>query len=370
MKLYLGKNLRQLRRDRDLTQEELAEVLGVSYQSVSRWENDTCYPDMELIPMIASFFSVTVDQLLGVNQALEEQKVEAYLEQFQDAISSGDITSCIEIARKGVTEFPGNFALMNKLMYALFVSTDDDGNIPNWEENKSRYDAEITSLGETIMKFCPDQEIRLEATARLGFHHCDMGRMAQGRAVYDTLPPMEYCKEMQIRWGLADDERLSGARKLIHQGCNALGAGMYDMIQFRLLPDEDLIQVYEKIFALDRLVYDGDYPYCSQLQCGLAQVYARIGRTSEAIAELEAAAASALRFDRRPEQWSDNSLLMGEKNYYRTDYETSDTRPLRQVMAEKWMAHKDFDCIRSTPGFERILRMLTSDDAEETCDES
>ena len=109
MKLYLGKNLRQLRRDRDLTQEELAEVLGVSYQSVSRWENDTCYPDMELIPMIASFFSVTVDQLLGVNQALEEQKVEAYLEQFQDAISSGDITSCIEIARAsaGLSAYDG-----------------------------------------------------------------------------------------------------------------------------------------------------------------------------------------------------------------------------------------------------------------------
>ena len=61
---------------------------------------------------------------------------------------------------------------------------------------------------------------------------------------------------------------------------------------------------------------------------------------------------------------------MGEKTYYRTDYETSDTRPLRQVMSEKWMAHKDFDGIRRTPGFERILRMLTSDDAEELCDES
>ena len=60
MKLQFGQMLRQLRRERDLTQEELAEILNVSAQSVSRWENNTCYPDMELMPVIASFFETTV----------------------------------------------------------------------------------------------------------------------------------------------------------------------------------------------------------------------------------------------------------------------------------------------------------------------
>ena len=56
MKLLIGETIRNLRRERNITQEEFANVLGVTYQSVSRWENNTCYPDMELLPDIANFF--------------------------------------------------------------------------------------------------------------------------------------------------------------------------------------------------------------------------------------------------------------------------------------------------------------------------
>ena len=53
MKLRIGENIKSLRKARDITQEALAEMLGVSCQSVSRWELGTCYPDMELLPAIA-----------------------------------------------------------------------------------------------------------------------------------------------------------------------------------------------------------------------------------------------------------------------------------------------------------------------------
>ena len=64
MKLNLGENIRKHRRRLDMTQDELADRLGVSFQSVSRWENGTTYPDMELLPEIADLFSVTVDALM------------------------------------------------------------------------------------------------------------------------------------------------------------------------------------------------------------------------------------------------------------------------------------------------------------------
>ena len=63
MKLSLGENIRNYRRKQDLTQEEFAECLGVSYQSVSRWENGTTYPDIELLPAISKLFGITVDEL-------------------------------------------------------------------------------------------------------------------------------------------------------------------------------------------------------------------------------------------------------------------------------------------------------------------
>ena len=64
MKLNIGENLRRLRRAADMTQEQLADKLGVAYQSVSRWENGTTYPDMEFLPVLAGIFGVTVDELL------------------------------------------------------------------------------------------------------------------------------------------------------------------------------------------------------------------------------------------------------------------------------------------------------------------
>ena len=63
MKLHLGKNIRENRRRMGLTQEQLADRLGVAFQSVSRWENGTTYPDMEKLPEIARLYGVTVDDL-------------------------------------------------------------------------------------------------------------------------------------------------------------------------------------------------------------------------------------------------------------------------------------------------------------------
>ena len=54
MKLYIKDTIRRLRTAKGMTQEQLADALGVAFQSVSRWENGTNYPDVELIPEIAS----------------------------------------------------------------------------------------------------------------------------------------------------------------------------------------------------------------------------------------------------------------------------------------------------------------------------
>ena len=102
MKLYIGKTIKRLRKEKEITQEEFAEVLGVSCQSVSRWENNLCYPDIELIPIIASFFSISTDKLMGIDEITEKENIEKYLERFQLAINKGKLNECIAIAREGV----------------------------------------------------------------------------------------------------------------------------------------------------------------------------------------------------------------------------------------------------------------------------
>lgn len=364
MKLTIGKNLKRLRREKNITQDQLADILGVSYQSVSRWETGLCYPDIELLPTISDFFGVSVDKLIGVDKSIEQKKTEEYLESFQNAISQGNVYDCIAIARKGVSEFPNNFVLLNKLMYALFISGDEDGNIPEWKENKEKYDTEIIALGERIMKYCPDQNIRLEATARLAFHHCEMGRKTIGRAIFETLPSMEYCKESNIWWGLNDNEKLPYTRERIRKGYETMSAGIYSLLCYQQLPDEELIKIYEKKVKIDELVHDGQMDYYNwgnaRFYCNYAKALARLSRYDEALKKLKIAVQCAIKFDNRPDKYRFSSLLLGEITISRTDFETDDDRTFMEMMKDKWFASSDFDQIRHTEDFKKLVAQLSN----------
>ena len=85
MKLNIGDNLRRLRREQNMTQEALAEKLGTSFQSVSRWENGTTYPDIEFLPAIARIFGTTVDGLIGCDATPSDEEMESFVKQWNKA---------------------------------------------------------------------------------------------------------------------------------------------------------------------------------------------------------------------------------------------------------------------------------------------
>lgn len=74
MELNIGEKLKRLRRERDLTQEEVAAHLGVSFQSVSKWERGDGYPDITMLPALANYYNTTVDELLGMSELEKRAK--------------------------------------------------------------------------------------------------------------------------------------------------------------------------------------------------------------------------------------------------------------------------------------------------------
>ncbi|MBR6626763.1 MAG: helix-turn-helix transcriptional regulator [Lachnospiraceae bacterium] len=360
MKLKIGETIKRLRKEREITQEEFAEVLGVSCQSVSRWEKGICYPDMELVPTIAGFFSISVDKLLGVDEIVEKQTVDRYCRDFQKAISVGDIEECIRIAREGVAEFPNNYILLNSLMYALFVSGSDDADIPDWKENMEKYDGEIIALGERIMKYCPDVDIRMEATARLAFQHCEMGRKAIGRSIYESLPNMEWCRERAIWWALEEKERLPHTRKYMVNAYDHILDAMDHLLH--LLPAEEAVNVLDKYYALENLMEDNHPRFATwgnvDNHCIGAKYLLQLGREKEAFEQLRIAAEAAIAYDNRPEEEKADSLLLGERNYKRIDRDVADSRPLRVILRDKELTEPEFDLVRERPEFQEIIKLL------------
>jgi len=117
--IKIGNIIRELRRRDSRKQEDLANVLGVTCQAVSRWEANKGYPDIEMIPAIANFFHVSIDELFGYDGD-REKKISDILEISQRAINSNeDLSGCVEMLREAVEEFPTEYRLLVNLGFAL-----------------------------------------------------------------------------------------------------------------------------------------------------------------------------------------------------------------------------------------------------------
>ena len=119
MNIKIGEKIKQLRLRDGRKQEDLANALGVSPQAVSRWEANGGYPDMEMIPAIANYFNVSIDELFGYSKDREE-KLKRILEKAEKAIvENGDMTECVEMLRTAAEEFPSEPKVYMNLGFAL-----------------------------------------------------------------------------------------------------------------------------------------------------------------------------------------------------------------------------------------------------------
>lgn len=111
MKLNLGENIRNYRKKIGLTQEMLADRLGVSGQSVSRWENGTTYPDIDFLPVMARMFGCTTDELLGCGEENTPPSGDELEEAMRKAMFANpvDADAAIDVMRTVRCECPDEF---------------------------------------------------------------------------------------------------------------------------------------------------------------------------------------------------------------------------------------------------------------------
>ena len=122
MEINLKDTLKSLRQQKNVTQEALAEYLGITQQSVGKWERGEGFPDITLLPKIALYFNVSIDDLLNVGQARIEEKIKEYTEQAKVFEKNGDIDARIALWEKAYAEFPNSHFVMEKLKTAIDVS--------------------------------------------------------------------------------------------------------------------------------------------------------------------------------------------------------------------------------------------------------
>ena len=204
MQLDLGNNILKLRRKNKRTQEALAEALGVTPQAVSRWESGGSYPDMNLIPSIANYFGISIDELFGYinkrTERIDELVALIYDMKRQNNGVDTNINECISVARNALLEFPGNEKLMLALASVLYTAgyvrygechlVDEEGyGIYDTEKHKTYEEwCEAVPLYEKALESLPNGTLRNRAVDELSQLYLNLGEYEKGIALGDLRP--------------------------------------------------------------------------------------------------------------------------------------------------------------------------------------
>lgn len=114
--MNIGTNIYILRKEKKITQAQLAEKLGVSEQAISKWENDQCAPDVNLFPVIADYFDVSIDRLFGYHINSYAEEVKSIIKAADDSM---DTYKEIEIISEGLKRYPNSPDLKIYLAFSL-----------------------------------------------------------------------------------------------------------------------------------------------------------------------------------------------------------------------------------------------------------
>ena len=159
MNITMKDTLRALRRQKKVTQEELANHLGITAQSVGKWERGEGFPDITLLPSIAFYFGVTTDELLGIDKARIDERIKAIEDESLKLRNLGDVPKNLGLCESAYREFPNDCRVISGLMDALRI----DPHYPHPKEVCER----IIELGERIIAGSTDSKLREHAAMSL-----------------------------------------------------------------------------------------------------------------------------------------------------------------------------------------------------------
>lgn len=116
MKLNFAENIRKLRRENGFTQEQLAEKVGVSFQTVSRWETGVVYPDIELLPVLAELFETRVDELIGCTKNDKDKILEKRWEEYEKLTAPEEQYAYLKEMKR---DFPKDYTIPYEMMQIM-----------------------------------------------------------------------------------------------------------------------------------------------------------------------------------------------------------------------------------------------------------
>lgn len=197
MELKLGNKIRILRKKHRLTQEQFAEKMGVTFQAVSKWENDVALPDITIIPAMAHCFGISTDELLSYSsETIDNDITDIVCDAAQYRETNPQKGR--QILEEGLKKYPDNDILLNNLLYVI-----------NYSENPD----ETIAIASKLVKKTFSDEVKYDAIRFLAYAYNSKGDTNGAVAALEEIPEIYFTKLSEMAFMLSGLPKYEAAEK-------------------------------------------------------------------------------------------------------------------------------------------------------------
>ncbi len=180
MKMTIGANIKRLRTEKNITQEQLSAAMNVTCAAVSKWERGETYPDITLLQPLAYYFGVTLDMLMGYDKEKIQAEIDDVIILYRKYWKS-DWQKARQIITKAFHDYPNDYQIMHYYMWNIGGDmADNDPKVLIAHKN------EFLAICEKILEGATDESLRLSAwNMRAKIYHAE-GETEKALQIYKT----------------------------------------------------------------------------------------------------------------------------------------------------------------------------------------
>jgi transcriptional regulator with XRE-family HTH domain len=204
--MNIGSRIKELRKQRGVTQEQLAHSMGVSFQAVSKWENNIALPDITLAPALASYFGVSLDLLFDFNlKEMEDKALSIAKESWK--YRSTDWEKARDIIDEGLKELPDHVILLLNRLYVMSSEETPD---------------EVIEIALKIIDLSKDEAMKYDACQFLAYAYKAKGDLESAQKAIDLIPDIRFSNQRLKACILEGKEKWNAAYQEFHEALYAL----------------------------------------------------------------------------------------------------------------------------------------------------
>lgn len=354
--MTLGERIKKLRQENSITQEQLADYLNISYQSVSKWEHGSSSPDISLIVPIAQFFNVTTDELLGHEFAETQSAIDEYAKKVRPLRSQGKVDELFELAKQMYEKHPRSEYFQEEYAFQLL----DKSRRTSGDESDDALNLCI-KLCERIMKESRDERRRSGVRQTLVWAYHNQKKYDLAKKTAKDAQTMYLSCEMLSQ--LAMDEGSDEYKELAEQNIiSYIDCAMQNIVYARRDNDDERIFALQTALKIWQTVFPDEnylFYHCriAEIYRILAIVYDRQGDRDKTLWAVEKSLYHAAAFDEREcgRQNFTSPIVCHASTDRENDYLSSDES--MKAMTIRIIKN----AIKSFGGDERFLQIVNED---------